>query len=287
MAEASRVQSVRAARSPVVAPGWPPHTRPYPAVMGVLNITPDSFSDGGQFLAPSDALAQAERMIAEGADIIDVGAEPTRPYGGQKPVAAADEIARLRPVLKDLVALGTPVSIDTMKADVARFALDAGASILNDVWGLQREPDMALVAAEYGVPVVAMHNREAIDPAIDIMADVTRYLERTLAIAAEAGVGRDRIALDPGVGFGKNAEQSMTVLARLGELKSFGCALLVGASRKRFISSVVASEPHQRLGGTLAAHLVAARNGATIIRAHDVAETVQALRVNAAIEGVR
>jgi dihydropteroate synthase len=287
MAEASRVQSVRAARSPVVAPGWPPHTRPYPAVMGVLNITPDSFSDGGQFLAPSDALAQAERMIAEGADIIDVGAESTRPYGGQKPVAAADEIARLRPVLKDLVALGTPVSIDTMKADVARFALDAGASILNDVWGLQREPDMALVAAEYGVPVVAMHNREAIDPAIDIMADVTRYLERTLAIAAEAGIGRDRIALDPGVGFGKNAEQSMTVLARLGELKSFGCALLVGASRKRFISSVVASEPHQRLGGTLAAHLVAARNGATIIRAHDVAETVQALRVNAAIEGVR
>jgi len=287
MAEASRVQSVRAARSPVVAPGWPPHTRPYPAVMGVLNITPDSFSDGGQFLAPSDALAQAERMIAEGADIIDVGAESTRPYGGQKPVAATDEIARLRPVLKDLVALGTPVSIDTMKADVARFALDAGASILNDVWGLQREPDMARVAAEYGVPVVAMHNREAIDPAIDIMADVTRYLERTLAIAAEAGVGRDRIALDPGVGFGKNAEQSMTVLARLGELKSFGCALLVGASRKRFISSVVASEPHQRLGGTLAAHLVAARNGATIIRAHDVAETVQALRVNAAIEGVR
>ena len=287
MAEASRVQSVRAARSPVVAPGWPPHTRPYPAVMGVLNITPDSFSDGGQFLAPSDALAQAERMIAEGADIIDVGAESTRPYGRQKPVAAADEMARLRPVLKDLVALGTPVSIDTMKADVARFALNAGASILNDVWGLQREPDMALVAAEYGVPVVAMHNREAIDPAIDIMADVTRYLERTLAIAAEAGVGRDRIALDPGVGFGKNAEQSMTVLARLGELKSFGCALLVGASRKRFISSVVASEPHQRLGGTLAAHLVAARNGATIIRAHDVAETVQALRVNAAIEGVR
>jgi dihydropteroate synthase len=226
-------------------------------------------------------------MIAEGADIIDVGAESTRPYGGQQPVAAAEEIARLRPVLKDLVALGTLVSIDTMKADVARFALDAGASILNDVWGLQREPDMARVAAEYGVPVVAMHNREAIDPTIDIMADVTRYLERTLAIAAEAGIGRDRIALDPGVGFGKNDQQSMTVLARLGELKSFGCALLVGASRKRFISSVVASEPHQRLGGTLAAHLVAARNGATIIRAHDVAETVQALRVNAAIEGVR
>ena len=255
--------------------------------MGVLNITPDSFSDGGQFLAGGDALARAERMITEGADIIDVGAESTRPYGGQKPVTAADEIARLAPVLKDIVALGTPVSIDTMKAEVARFALDAGASILNDVWGLQRDADMARVAAEYRVPVVAMHNRDAVDPAIDIMQDVTRFLERTLAIAAQAGIARDRIALDPGIGFGKTAEQSMTMLSRLAELKSLGCPLLVGASRKRFISSVVASEPHQRLGGSLAAHLVAARNGAAIIRAHDVAETVQALRVNAAIEGTR
>jgi dihydropteroate synthase len=255
--------------------------------MGVLNITPDSFSDGGRFLTAVEALARAERMIAEGADIIDVGAESTRPYGGQSPVAAAEEIDRLRPVLKDIVALGTPVSIDTMKADVARFALDAGVAILNDVWGLQGDAGMAVVAAEYGVPVVAMHNRVAIDSAIDIMQDVTRYLERTLAIAAEAGIDRDRIALDPGIGFGKTAEQSMTVLARLAELKSFGCPLLVGASRKRFISSVVVSEPHQRLGGSLAAHLLAARNGATIIRAHDVVETVQALRVTAAIEGLR
>jgi dihydropteroate synthase len=287
MAEASRVQSVGAARSEVVAPGWTPLTRTYPAVMGVLNITPDSFSDGGQFLTARDALAQAERMIAEGADIIDVGAESSRPYGGRKPVTAADEIARLQPVLKDVVALGTPVSIDTMKAEVARFALDAGVAILNDVWGLQRDADMAQVAAEYRVPVVAMHNREAVDPTIDIMQDVTRYLERSLAIAAAAGISKQKIALDPGVGFGKDDEQSMTVLARLAELKSFGCPLLVGASRKRFISSVVASEPHQRLGGSLAAHLVAARNGASIIRALDVAETVQALRVNAAIEGER
>lgn len=287
MTEASQLQSRGAARSTVVVPGWPPHVRAWPAVMGVLNITPDSFSDGGQFLSASDALARAERMIAEGADIIDVGAESTRPYGGQKPVTAADEIARLRPVLKDVVALGTPVSIDTMKAEVARFALDAGATILNDVWGLQRDGDMARVAAAYGVPVVAMHNRDAIDPVIDIMQDITLFLERTLSIAAGAGIARDRIALDPGIGFGKNAGQSITVLARLAELKSFGCPLLVGASRKRFICSVSPSEPHQRLGGSLAAHLIAARSGAAIIRAHDVAETVQALRVNAAIEGAR
>jgi dihydropteroate synthase len=255
--------------------------------MGVLNITPDSFSDGGKFFTLGDALAQAERMIADGTDMIDVGAESTRPYGGQTPISAEEEIGRLRPVLKDIVALGTPVSIDTMKAAVARFALDAGASIVNDVWGLQRDPDMAQVAADYRVPIIAMHNREAIDPAIDIMKDIAASFARTLEIAAKAGIARDRVALDPGIGFGKTAEQSMTALARLGELRSFGCPLLVGASRKRFIATVIASEPHQRLGGSLAAHLIAARNGASIIRAHDVAETVQALRVNAAIEGRR
>jgi dihydropteroate synthase len=287
MAEASQIQPVRAVRSSAVAPGWPPATRAYPAVMAVLNITPDSFSDGGKFLSPADALAQAERMIAEGADIIDVGAESSRPYGGRQPVSAEEEIARLRPVLKDVVSLGTPVSIDTMKASVARFALDAGVSIVNDIWGLQRDADMARVVAEAQVPLVAMHNRDSADPAIDIMKDVAAFLARTLDIAVKAGIARERIALDPGIGFGKTAEQSMAVLARLSELKSFGCPLLVGASRKRFISSVAASEPDQRLGGSLAAHLVAARNGAAIIRAHDVAETVQALRVNAAIEGAR
>jgi dihydropteroate synthase len=253
--------------------------------MGILNITPDSFSDGGQFLDPQHAIAQARRMIAEGAEIIDIGAESTRPYGGQQPVSADEEIARLRPLLADIVALGTPVSIDTMKASVARFALDTGAAIINDVWGLQRDADMAKVAADHHAPVVAMHNREAIDTAIDIMTDIAQFFSRTLEIADRAGLARDRIALDPGIGFGKTPEQSMTALARLAELRVFGCPLLVGASRKRFISTVVASEPHQRLGGSLAAHLLAARNGAVIIRAHDVAETVQALRVAAAIEG--
>jgi dihydropteroate synthase len=287
MTEASQRQPVRAVRGPLSAPGWLALEHDYPAVMGILNVTPDSFSDGGKFLDPKRAIAQAERMIADGADIIDIGAESTRPYGGQLPVSADEEISRLRPVLKDIVALGTPVSIDTMKPLVARFALDAGASIVNDVWGLQHDTEMARLVAASSVPVVAMHNRETIDPAIDIMGDIADFFARTLAIADKAGIAREKIVLDPGIGFGKDAAQSMTALARLSELRSFGCPLLVGASRKRFIGSVIASEPHQRLGGSLAAHLLAARNGAAIIRAHDVAETVQALRVNAAIEGRR
>jgi dihydropteroate synthase len=287
MTEASQRQPVRAVRGPLSAAGWLPLERGYPAVMGILNVTPDSFSDGGKFLDPKRAIVQAERMIADGADIIDIGAESTRPYGGQLPVSADEEISRLRPVLKDIVALGTPVSIDTMKPMVARFALDAGASIVNDVWGLQRDGEMARIVATYSAPLVAMHNRETIDPAIDIMADIADFFARTLAIADKAGIAREKIVLDPGIGFGKDAGQSMTALARLGELRAFGCPLLVGASRKRFIGSVIACEPHQRLGGSLAAHLLAVRNGAAIIRAHDVAETVQALRVNAAIEGHR
>jgi dihydropteroate synthase len=287
MTETSQRHPVRAVRGLLSASGWLSAERDCPAVMGILNVTPDSFSDGGKFLDPALAIARAERMIADGADIIDVGAESTRPYGGQQPVSADEEIRRLRPVLKDVVALGAPVSIDTMKPAVARFALDAGASIVNDVWGLQRDHEMARVVAEYSVPVVAMHNRETVDPALDIMKDIAGFFARTLDIAAKAGISREKIALDPGIGFGKDDNQSMTALARLAELRTFGCPLLVGASRKRFISAVIASEPQQRLGGSLAAHLLAARNGAAIIRAHDVAETVQALRVNAAIEGRR
>ena len=257
-------------------------SRPYPAVMGVLNVTPDSFSDGGHFAAPERALAQARRMIAEGADIIDIGAESTRPYGSE-PISAEEELQRLQPVLPDVVALGIPVSIDSMKSAVVAWALDQGAAIANDVWGLQRDSGMAGLVAERGAPVIIMHNRDSADPAIDIMQDIVDFFARSLDIAAKAGISPDKIVLDPGIGFGKTPEQSMTALARLGELQSFGFPLLVGASRKRFISTVTPSEPHQRLGGSIAAHLVAAQNGARIIRAHDVAETVQALRVAAAI----
>jgi dihydropteroate synthase len=256
--------------------------KPHVLVMGVLNITPDSFSDGGEFLDPAAALAQAERLVADGADILDIGAESTRPYGA-KPISADEEIARLAPILPAIARLGAPVSIDTMKADVAAWALDQGAAIANDVWGLHRDPAMAKLAAERGVPIVVMHNRDEADPAIDIMRDMAAFFERSIAIADTAGLPRDSIVLDPGIGFGKTPEQSTIALARLGELSRFGRPILVGASRKRFIASVSPSEPRQRIGGSLAAHLLAVQNGARIIRAHDVFETVQALRVAAAI----
>jgi dihydropteroate synthase len=257
--------------------------RPYPAVMGVLNVTPDSFSDGGQFIAPENALAQARRIIAEGADIVDIGAESTRPYGAQ-PISAEEELRRLQLVLGDVVALGTPVSIDSMKSAVVAWALSAGARLANDVWGLQRDPAMAKVIAEHKATVVVMHNRDRADPAIDIIRDIEAFFARSLDIAARAGIPGSHIVLDPGIGFGKTPEQSLTVLARLDELREFGLPLLIGASRKRFISTITPSEPHQRLGGSIAAHVLAARKGARIVRTHDVAETVQALRVAAAIE---
>ncbi|HEY7247490.1 MAG TPA: dihydropteroate synthase [Xanthobacteraceae bacterium] len=251
--------------------------------MGVLNVTPDSFSDGGKFLDAERALEQARQMIAQGADILDIGAESTRPYGDAVAVPLREEIRRLEPVLPTAVRLGAAVSVDTMKPQVAAWALEAGASIINDVWGLQRDPDMARLASERAAPVIVMHNRQNADPALDIIAEITRFFARSLDVAAGAGIRRENIVLDPGIGFGKTPEQSLTAIARLHELKSFGLPVLVGASRKRFIARVSPAPPDQRLGGSIAAHLMAVANGASIIRTHDVAETVQAIRVAAAI----
>jgi len=262
-----------------------------PLVMGILNVTPDSFSDGGDFLDPAKAIAHAAEMAGQnsefGADILDIGAESTRPYGGAKPVSAEDELARLKPVLPAVARLGIPVSIDTIKAKVAAWAFENGASIVNDVWGLQRDPDMAKLVAERGVPVIVMHNRDSADERIDIVADMIAFFERSLEIAARAGIARENIVLDPGIGFGKTPEQSIIALARLAEFKRFRLPLLVGASRKRFINSVVPSQPGERLGGSIASHLYAIAQGAIIVRVHDVAETVQALRVNSAIEAAK
>jgi dihydropteroate synthase len=251
--------------------------------MGILNLTPDSFSDGGQFVDPQVALAHARRMVEDGADILDIGAESTRPYGGATPVSRDDELARLEPVLPAAVSLGVPVSIDTIKSEVAAWALDRGAAIVNDVWGLQRDPAMAPLVAQRAVPVIIMHNRDHADPGLDIMADIAAFFDRSLAIADCAGVRRESIVLDPGIGFGKTPDQSMTAIRHLNRLAAFGQPLLLGASRKRFIATVTPSEPQQRLGGSIAAHLLAVQKGAAIIRTHDVAETVQALRVAAAI----
>ncbi len=258
-----------------------------PLVMGVLNVTPDSFSDGGQYLQPPAAIEHARRLVAEGADIIDVGAESTRPYGGMRPVSPDEERARLEPILPAVATIGIPVSIDTIKASVAAWALESGASIVNDVWGLQRDADMARVIAAHGAPVVIMHNRESADPHLDIIAEVDEFFSRSLEIAWTAGIARDRIVLDPGIGFGKTPEQSMTCIAKLEKFRGFGLPLLVGASRKRFIASVMPAKPAERLGGSLAAHLIAAENGAAIIRTPDVAPTLQALAVAAAIRHAR
>jgi dihydropteroate synthase len=259
--------------------------------MGILNVTPDSFSDGGQFFDPATAISHAREMIDQdtgfGADILDIGAESTRPYGGQQPVTFADELARLKPVLPQVAKLGVPVSIDTIKADTAAWALEQGASIVNDVWGLQRDPDMAPLVAARGVPVIVMHNRESADETIDIVADMDAFFARSLEIAAQAGIARDKIVLDPGIGFGKTQEQSILCLGKLDALKHFGLPLLVGASRKRFINTIVPSDPGKRLGGSIAAHLLSVAQGAAIVRAPEVAETVQAQRVAGAIEAAR
>jgi dihydropteroate synthase len=265
----------------------PLFARGRPLVMGILNVTPDSFSDGGQFSDPAVAIAHARRMVDEGADILDVGAESTRPYKGAQPVSLDDEFARLKPILSEVVRLGLPVSIDTTKAKVAAWALEQGATILNDVWGLQRDPDMARVAAEHGVPIIVMHNRADVDPALDIMADVKAFFARSLEIAARAGIAHERIVLDPGIGFGKTPEQSIAVIAQLGELRSFELPLLMGLSRKRFIDFISPSAPTERIGGSIAGNILAVLAGADIVRVHDVAETVQALRVTAAIRAAQ
>jgi len=258
-----------------------------PLVMGILNVTPDSFSDGGQFVDPQDALRQAQKMVEAGADIIDIGAESTRPYGGQKPVTLEEELARLQPVLAPVIEMGTPVSIDTMKPEVALWAIGLGASIVNDVWGLQRDPNMARVVAGGGVPVICMHNRYKADSSINIMSDINAFFTYSIEVALKADIPRDCIVLDPGIGFGKTPEQSMEAIAKLEAFKRFKLPILVGASRKRFIDTVSPAPPLERVGGSLAAHLIAVRNGANIIRTHDVAETIQAIKIDNALRAIK
>jgi dihydropteroate synthase len=255
-------------------------------VMGIVNVTPDSFSDGGVHAQPEDAVAGARRMAAEGVDILDIGGESTRP--GHVAVAADEEWARVAPVLDGLAQSDDalpPVSIDTWKAMVARRAVAAGASIVNDVWGFQRDPDIAHVAAETGAAAILMHNREQADATIDIVEDILRFLDRSVRIAVAAGVPEDRIVLDPGIGFGKTPEQSFRALAALGRLKALGFPVLLGVSRKSFIGRLFEPPPPpaERGPGTLAANAYGALHGADIVRVHDVAATVQALRVLDAI----
>jgi dihydropteroate synthase len=255
-------------------------------VMGILNVTPDSFSDGGRFTNCDAARAQAEALVAEGAALVDIGGESTRP--GHVPVSAEEEQARILPVIRDLAPrLPVPISVDTYKASTARVALEAGARIVNDVWGLQREPDIARVAADHGAPVMIMHNRETIDPAIDIVADMLRFFERSLAIARAAGLRDGDIVLDPGIGFGKSWEQHLEALRRLPEIVALGFPVLVGVSRKSLLGRLHDAEtrPVDRLFGSIGSHVLAATLGARIVRVHDVRPHVDALRVVDAVMG--
>ncbi len=248
--------------------------------MGILNMTPDSFSDGGRFEGLDAALGRAGLIAAEGADILDVGGESTRP--GHDTVPADVEQARILPAIRALSSrLAIPISVDTYKASTAEAALGAGARIVNDVWGLQREPDIATVAAAHGAPVVVMHNREAADPALDIVDEMRRFFERSLATARRAGIPDAHIALDPGIGFGKSPDQHLDALRRLPEICALGFPVLVGASRKSLLGRIAGREtaPAERLHASVAAHVLAASLGAAIVRVHDVAPHREALRV--------
>ncbi len=260
-----------------------------PVIMGIVNVTPDSFSDGGLFATREAALAQAKRLVSEGADIVDVGAESTRP--GHTPLTAEEEWARLQPLLAALVAeAGAPVSIDTYKADTARRALALGVCLVNDVWGLQRDPEMAQSIAEAGAAVVIMHNREATDPEIDIVDDMKRFFARSLDLARRAGVPERHILLDPGIGFGKSRAQNYAALRAIPELLALGFPLLVGVSRKSLFKGLGDGVLEGRLVGTLAANLLAARDGAQVFRVHDAAEhraAFEVLRTLAARSGAR
>lgn len=259
-----------------------------PAIlMGILNVTPDSFSDGGQWLEADKAHAQALRLVQDGAAIIDVGAESTRPQA--IPVNSEDEWQRLAPFLQKAakVPLGVPLSLDTMKASVARKGLELGVQIINDVWGLLYDADMADVVADSDAGLVVMHNRATIEPALPIVQDVIRGLERSLERAAKAGIAANRIVVDPGIGFGKTFEQNLDVLAALPKLvKHFemtGHALLLGVSRKSYIGRIVEVAAPARVPGTTATHVLARQAGVPIYRVHDVAEAKQALAVTDAI----
>jgi dihydropteroate synthase len=257
-----------------------------PLVMGIVNVTPDSFSDGGLNLRPEDAIAAGIAMAEAGADILDIGAESSRP--GHAVIDAEEEWRRLAPVLDGIVGAQSlpPLSVDTSKAVVARKALAAGASLVNDVWGFQRDPDIAGVAADSGAAAILMHNRDRVDPTVDIVDEIVRFLERSIGIARRAGLSDDRIVVDPGLGFGKNHAQSYQALAALPRLRALGFPVLVGLSRKRFVepSATRARAPAERRAGTLAANVFAALGGADIIRVHDVAEHIEALRVLSALK---
>jgi len=258
-------------------------------IMGVVNVTPDSFSDGGLFLDPERAIEQGRRLAAEGAALLDVGGESTRP--GAEPVSAGEEVERVEPVVRALAAAGLEVSIDTSKLAVAEAALAAGAGIVNDVTALRSDPAIAGLCADRGAGVVLMHMQGEPrtmqeDPRYeDVVDDVRAFLAERLAFAVAEGVAEERVWLDPGIGFGKALEHNLELLRRLAELRELGQPIVVGTSRKTFIGKIDGSPVEARIGGSIASMVLAVANGAEVVRVHDVAETAEALRVAEAVIG--
>jgi dihydropteroate synthase len=252
-------------------------------IMGIVNVTPDSFSDGGVYSSTAAAVEHGASLEAQGAAILDIGGESTRP--GATPVAADDELSRVIPVIAMLRERVTaPISIDTMKARVAAVAIQAGASIVNDVWGLQHDREMVRVVADTGAAAVLMHNRESVDPELDIIADVLGFLSRSIDIALAAGIERRRLSIDPGFGFGKTKAQNLELVRRLRELTVLGCPILLGVSRKSTFGAVTGKKvPAERMVASIAAGVLAVVNGAAILRVHDVAAHVEAMQVLDAI----
>jgi dihydropteroate synthase len=257
--------------------------------MGVLNVTPDSFSDGGEFLEPPAAIAHARALAAEGADLIDVGGESTRP--GSEPVAEAVELERVMPVIEALRHEGPPVSIDTSKASVARAALAAGASFVNDVTALRGDPDLAAVVADARADVCLVHMKGEPrsmqdDPRYDdVVSEVRAFLEDRLEAAVRDGISEDRVWVDPGIGFGKTVDHNLELIRRLDEIVALGRPVVFGASRKRFLGTLTGRAERERLGGTVAVNVLAFQRGAAMFRVHDVAATRDALTVASATLG--
>jgi dihydropteroate synthase len=256
-------------------------------LMGIVNVTPDSFSDGGEFLDPERAIAHGRELIAEGGDILDVGGESTRP--GAEAVGAEEELRRVAPVVEALGGGEVPVSIDTSKLAVAEAALDAGASIVNDVTALQAEPELAGLCAKRGSGVVLMHmlgdpRTMQHDPAYDdVVDDVKAFLAERIEFATAEGVDEERIWVDPGIGFGKTVEHNLELLRRLGELADLGRPIVVGTSRKSFIGKLAGAPVDRRLGGTIASSVLAFANGAEVLRVHDVGPVREALTMAEAV----
>jgi len=251
-------------------------------IMGILNVTPDSFSDGGEFTNVDNAIKHALEMVEQGADIIDIGAESTRP--GFIEVDADTEIKRLIPVIEALkIKTNALISVDTYKSEVARKAMQSGADIINDVWGFQKDTKMAEVAAEFNCLAVVMHNQTGTDYSIEIMQSIKDFFEKTIEIALKAGMKRNQLILDPGIGFGKTPEQNMYVMKRLEELKCFGLPILLGTSRKSMLGKILDLPPKERVEGTIATTVMGIIQGVDIVRVHDVKENLRAAMVTDAI----